>query len=109
IKAVASLGGKVIASDAKHTVGPPVALRLTPILGPGGLRANGSDVALIDVATEGPGVWRGGYNSGKIHSINNSYLDLECGINRVAIRSTLTAGAITVRARCAELKAASVT
>jgi len=128
IKAVASLGGKVIATDAKHTVGPPVALRLMPILGPGGLRANGSDVALIDVeavdahgdrcptfqqrvdfATEGPGVWRGGYNSGKIHSINNSYLDLECGINRVAIRSTLTPGEITVRARCGELKPASVT
>ncbi len=28
---------------------PPVALRLTPITGPGGLRADGSDVALIDV------------------------------------------------------------
>ena len=87
-----------------------VALRLTPITGPGGLRADGSDVALIDVeavdakgercptfqkrvdfAVEGPGVWRGGYNSGKINSINNTYLDLECGINRVAVRSERTA------------------
>ncbi len=128
IKAVAYAGGKVVATATKHTVGPPVALRLTSITGPGGLQADGSDVALIDVeavdangdrcptfqqrvdfAIDGPGIWRGGYNSGKIHSTNNLYLDLECGINRVAVRSTLTPGAITVRARCGGLKPGSLT
>ena len=49
IKAVAYAGGKPVATQIKHTVGPPVALRLTPITGPGGLHADGSDIALIDV------------------------------------------------------------
>jgi beta-galactosidase len=33
-----------------------------------------------------------------MNSINQLYLDTECGINRVAIRSTLTAGTITLTA-----------
>jgi beta-galactosidase len=128
IKAVASREGKVVATDVKHTVGPAVALKLTAMTAPGGLRADGSDVALIDVEavdangdrvptfqqrvdfeTSGPGVWRGGYNSGKVGSINHAFLDLEAGINRVAVRSTRAAGTITVRARSAGLKAGSVT
>jgi beta-galactosidase len=47
----------------------------------------------------GPGIWRGGYNSGKIGSTNNLYLNTECGVNRIAVRSTLKAGPITVTAR----------
>ena len=79
-----------------------MALKLTAITAPGGWRADGADVALFDVeavdargercptvearvdfAVEGPGVWRGGYNSGKIDSINNTFLDLEAGVARV--------------------------
>jgi beta-galactosidase len=90
---------------------------LTPIVGPAGLLADGADVALIDVEVvdeqgrrcptddaridftiSGPAVWRGGYNSGRTKSTNNLYLNTECGINRVAIRSTLLAGKITVTA-----------
>jgi beta-galactosidase len=52
----------------------------------------------VDFKVSGPAIWRGGYNSGKINSINNLYLDTECGINRVAIRSTLTPGTITLTA-----------
>jgi beta-galactosidase len=128
IKAVASIGGKTVATDSKHTVGPPVALRMTPITAPGGWRADGSDIALIDVEavdaqgdrcptfqqrvdfeTSGPGVWRGGYNSGKIKSTNNTYLDLEAGINRVSIRAARTAGDVTVRVTGQGLKPASIT
>ncbi|MGA2268164.1 MAG: sugar-binding domain-containing protein [Bryobacteraceae bacterium] len=128
IKAVAYAGGKPVATQSKHTVGAPVALRMTPITGPGGMHADGSDIALIDVEAvdangercptfqqrvdfemEGPGVWRGGYNSGKIKSTNNTWLDLEAGINRVSVRATRTAGAITVRVKGAGLKPASVT
>jgi beta-galactosidase len=128
IKAIAYTGGKAVATQAKHTVGAPVALRLTPITGPGGLLADGSDVVLIDVEAvdakgdrcptfqqrvdfevEGPGLWRGGYNSGKINSINNAWLDLECGINRVAVRAARTAGQIVVRAKCEGFPPASVT
>jgi len=127
IRAVAYAGGKPVATQSKRTAGPPVALRMTPITGPGGLRADGSDIALIDVEavdakggrcptfqqrvdfeTEGPGVWRGGYNSGRIKSTNNTYLDLEAGINRVAVRATRVAGVITVRVKGQGLRTASV-
>jgi len=128
IKAVASRQGRPWAADAVRTVGAPVALRMTPIVGPGGLRADGSDVALFDVeavdargercptfqqrvdfACEGPAIWRGGWNSGKVDSINHPYVDLECGINRVAVRAGFKPGAITVRARSVGLRPASVT
>ena len=128
IKAVAYNNGRAITSESKHTAGPPVALKLTPLVGPAGLQANGSDVALLDVEAvdaagercptfqqrvdfdlAGPGVWRGGYNSGKTNSINHKFLDLECGVNRVAVRATETPGALTVTVRGAGLKAASAT
>ena len=128
LKAVAYRDGKEIASQTKHTAGPPVALRLRPQIGPTGFRADGSDVALFDIeavdgkgercptvqqrvdfALSGPGIWRGGYDSGKAKSINNSWLDLECGINRVAVRSTRTPGEITITARSGNLKSASLT
>ena len=110
------VNGKPV-GDGRRSAPPatPVALRLTPITGPGRAAADGSDVAFIDVEavdangercptfqqrvdfeTRGPAVWRGGYNSGKTNSINNTFLDLECGINRVAVRATRTAGAIIV-------------
>lgn len=126
LKAVASRDGKVIATTIKRTTGKPVALRLTPITGPGGLLADGSDVALFDVEAvdtngercptfqkrvdfdlTGPGTWRGGYNSGKINSTNNLFLDLEAGINRVAVRAGRTPGKLTVTARAKSLKPAS--
>lgn len=128
IKAVASFDGKPVATDSKHTVGPAMALKMTMVAGPGGLRADGSDIVLIDVEavdangdraptfqkrvdfkTEGAGVWRGGYNSGKIKSINNTYLDLEAGINRVSVRATRTAGDITVQVNGEGLKPARIT
>jgi beta-galactosidase len=127
IKAIAYANGKPIAEQSKKTAGKPVALRMTSITGPGGLCANGGDVALIDVEaideagqrcptfeqrvdfeTTGPAIWRGGYNSGKIRSINNPYLNLECGINRVSIRSTREAGTIKVTAKCEGLKPATI-
>jgi beta-galactosidase len=127
IKAVASNDYGLTATDSIETAGTAVALRLSPITGPGGLQADGSDIALIDVeavdsngrrcptfnqrvdfSCDGPAIWRGGYNSGKAGSINNKFLDLECGINRVAVRSTLTPGDITVTATCPGLRPASI-
>jgi beta-galactosidase len=57
---------------------------------------------------DGPGVWRGGYNSGQTNSINHRHLELECGINRVAVRSTMKPGMITIRAHSQGLKPASI-
>jgi beta-galactosidase len=128
LKAVAYRSSKPVVSQSKHSVGAPVAVRLAPIVGPAGFQANGSDVALVDVEVvdekgercptfqervdfdfEGPGIWRGGYNSGKTNSINNRFLDIECGINRIAIRSTRTAGTMKLSARYGNLKLASMT
>jgi beta-galactosidase len=43
-----------------------------------------------------------------LNSTNNLYLNTECGINRVAIRSTLTPGTITLTATRDGLTSASV-
>ncbi|MGA2053589.1 MAG: DUF4982 domain-containing protein, partial [Opitutales bacterium] len=127
IKAVGSNNGTEACEDKLTTAGAPKAIKLTPILGPKGLQADGSDVALIDVEVvddkgercptdearvdftcTGPGIWRGGYNSGIVDSTNNLYLNTECGINRVAVRSTATPGTITVTATRDGLQSASV-
>jgi beta-galactosidase len=127
IKAVGSNGGTEACEDKLTTVGDPKRIKLTPIVGPKGLQADGSDVALIDVEVvddkgqrcptdearidfkvSGPGIWRGGYNSGIVGSTNNLYLNTECGINRVAVRSTMTPGTITVTASRDGLESGSV-
>jgi beta-galactosidase len=127
LKAVAKSGTSVVAEQELTTAGDPVAIRLTPTVGPMGLQADGQDAALIDFEVvdakgvrcptdtdrvdftiTGPGVWRGGYNSGKTESTNNLYLDTECGINRVAVRSSFTPGTITVTANRTGLKSAQV-
>jgi beta-galactosidase len=128
IKAVGTRDRRVVAEEQLETVGTPQALRLTVRTGPAGLRADGSDVALIDFevvdaqgrrcptdearvdfAVTGPVVWRGGLNSAIVNSTNNLYLNTECGINRVAVRSTLTPGTITVTATRDGLAPATVT
>jgi beta-galactosidase len=63
----------------------------------------------VDFAVSGPVIWRGGFCSDKLNTTNNLYLDTECGINRVAVRSTMAPGAITVTATRAGLAPASVT
>jgi beta-galactosidase len=117
ISAVARLNGEIVAQDEIETAGPPKAIRLTVHTGRGGLQADGSDVAFIDFEVvdaqgrrcptdearvdfklAGPAVWRGGYDSGITNSVNHLYLDTECGINRGALRSTLTPGVITLTA-----------
>ncbi len=128
LKAVGYAGGKPVASASLHTAGAAAALRMNIRTGPTGFLADGADVALIDVEAvdargnrcptfqenvqfglKGPGIWRGGYNSGRTNSIANCSLDLECGLNRVAVRSTRVPGAITVTAQAPNLPMASVT
>jgi beta-galactosidase len=67
-----------------------------------------TDDARVDFAVSGPAIWRGGYNSGKTDSTNNLNLNTECGINRIAVRSTLSAGTITVTASRSGLTSAQV-
>ena len=68
-----------------------------------------TDEARVDFSVTGPVIWRGGFNSGKLNSTNNLYLDTECGINRVAVRSTFTPGTISITATRAGLAPATVT
>lgn len=127
ITAEGYIDGRLRTSQTKETAGEPASLKLSPITGLNGWRADGSDVVLIDVEVvdregrrcpldrgrvdfqvDGPGIWRGGYNSGKENSTNNFFLDTECGINRVAIRSQLTPGTVNVTATKQGLKPVSI-
>ena len=49
IQAIAYNAGKPVARESKRTARPPVALKMSVITGPGGMHADGSDIALIDV------------------------------------------------------------
>ena len=128
LKAVGRNEDKIVCQSELTTAGPPAKIKLTPIVGPHGLQADGQDVALFDVEVvdsygrrcptdddrvdftcTGPAIWRGGYNSGKINSTNSLYVNTECGINRVALRSTLTSGKITVTATRPGIESATVT
>ncbi len=127
IKAIASNGNRIVAQQEIETAGEPKAIKLTVHTAANGLQADGSDVAFIDFevvdakgrrcptdesrvdfAVNGPVIWRGGLNAARLNTTNNLYLDTECGINRVAIRSTLTPGIITVMATRKGLVAATV-
>jgi len=118
ILAVAKSKDKTVAQAEVETAGEPKKLKLTPIMSPEGFHADGADVALFDVEVvdaqgrrcptdegrvdfqlEGPAIWRGGYNSGRTNSINHLWLYTECGINRVAVRSTFQPGTVTLTAR----------
>ena len=126
--ALGEVAGQAACHDEVQTAGQPVALKLTSSTGPNGLQADGADVAFFDVevvdadgrrcptdearvdfTVTGPAIWRGGYNSGKLDSTNNLYLDTEDGINRVAIRSTGQAGEITLTATRQGLAPATLT
>jgi beta-galactosidase len=136
IKAVGYKGTAAVANYTLTTAGPPAAIKLTLHTAPGGMRADGEDMALIDVevvdakgnrcptddarvdftwsstgravSATGPAIWRGGYNSGKTNSTNNLYINTEDGINRVAMRSTREAGSVTLTATRTGLKPATV-
>lgn len=111
-------GGKELQRHKIETAGAPATVRLTPVTGPEGLRADGSDIAYIDVEVvdaqgrvcpldyeridfeiSGPAVMLGGYNSGvKDLKHDNYYVYAECGVNRIFLRSLREAGKITVTA-----------
>ena len=127
VEAVAWANGRIVARDRIESAGAPAAIRLTPVTGPSGFFADGADVAFFDVAVvddkgrvcpcdsrridftlEGPGVFLGGYNSGRFGAdsvIHKDYVFAECGVNRVFVRSTRQKGKITLRARSAAIDA----
>ena len=132
IKAVSyAADGTTEESVATHTTaGNAHHLRLTLMQNPdGGMLADGSDLALIQVEVvdmkgqrcpldnrlihwtlEGEGEWRGGI--GKSPDQDNYILardlPVEAGVNRVLVRSTTKAGTIRLTARAKGLEDASV-
>ncbi|HSU66619.1 MAG TPA: DUF4982 domain-containing protein [Tepidisphaeraceae bacterium] len=122
--------GKELCSAELKTAGPPAALRLTPHVDPTGLRADGADLALIDVEVLdkdqhrcptalntvhftllGPAEWRGGIaqdDNRPDNYILSKDLPVQCGTNRVLVRTTPQAGTISLRAESDGLAPASV-
>ena len=114
--------GNQISTDTRGTAGPAVAIRLAPILDPTGWKADGQDLALYQVETvdalgrrcptnldmisftlSGPAEWRGGIGvvSDTVPADNyilSTNLPVECGVNRVLVRSTTNAGTVTLTA-----------
>jgi hypothetical protein len=122
------LAGNLAATAAHETSGEPAALRLTAIQGPDGLRADGSDLVLIDTEVvdtkgrrcplaqnligyevSGPAVWRGGFWEEDVAKYaNKKQIPALNGVHRVILRSTEKPGTITVSATADGLKGATV-
>jgi beta-galactosidase len=64
---------------------------------------------MINFTLDGPAEWRGGMAQGPDNYILAKSLPVENGVNRVLIRSTTTAGKITIKATADGLQAASLT
>ena len=132
VEAIAyNAAGEVIARDEIYRSGDAAKLNLTATTGNGGLMADGSDYAFVDIevldangnvcalnydkidfSISGEGVFLGGYNSGLFDEesvIAKDYVYAECGLNRVFVRSTNTAGSITLTATMEGLAPVSVT
>ena len=99
------------------TVGAPKALKLTLITDKKGFKSDGADMALIEIEVidenglrcplentlikfelEGPAEWRGGTAGGTDNYILSKSLPVECGVNRVLVRSTTKPGNVILKA-----------
>lgn len=119
--------GKKLCEAQKETTGEAFALKLTAMTAADGFKADGADVALIQVEVvdaqgrrcptnlnlieftlNGPAEWRGGIAQGPDNYILSNALPVECGVNRVLVRSLPSAGKIVLVAKTAGLKAATV-
>lgn len=111
-----------------ETAGTPHHLKLTPIENPIGWRADGADVALVQIevvdeegrrcpldnrlvkySLSGPAEWRGGVAKGKDNHTQCDTLPVESGINRVMLRSTTKPGKVTLTAKAEGLPEAQIT
>ncbi|MBQ9637579.1 MAG: DUF4982 domain-containing protein [Prevotella sp.] len=153
VEAVGVKDGVAVSRDRKETAGEPWQLRLTTIENPEGMKADGADMALVEVEVldregrrcplddrlvhfeiRGEGQWIGGIgvrsnatqeetvaqhdpellDAAATRNLSDNYvgsymLPVECGVNRVLVRSTVTAGTMTVAAYADGVRPASVT
>ena len=127
LEAVGYNDGKEVARYSLETAGAPAALKLTKIENPSGWKADGADVALVQIEVvdaqgrrcplandmihydlQGPAEWRGGIAQGPDNYILAKDFPVECGVNRAILRSTTKAGKITLTASAEGLKGASI-
>ncbi len=128
LTAVAYADGTEAARCTKVTAGAPASLKLTAMEDPSGWKADGADVALVQVevvdaqgrrcplandmvhySLEGPAEWRGGLAKGpEDNYVLAKDFPVECGVNRVILRSTPKAGKIRLTARAEGLGEACV-
>lgn len=120
--------GKEESRYSVETAGEPASLKLTAIKNPTGWKADGNDLALIDVevvdkqgrrcpldnrlvkfSLNGPAEWRGGLAKGKDNHVLCDTLPVECGINRVMLRSLPKAGTVTLTAKAKGMADAKIT
>ena len=109
------------------TAGEPDHLKLTTIENPTGWKADGNDLALVQIevvdkegrrcpldnrlvkwTVKGPVEYLGGIAKGKYNHARQDTLPVECGVNRVMLRSRTKAGKIMVTAQAKGLPKASV-
>lgn len=133
IKAVSyAADGVTVESTASHTTaGAPDHLRLTLIENPeGGMKADGADLALVQVevvdktgqrcpldnrfvhwSLNGEGEWRGGIGKSPDgdNYILSTMLPVEAGVSRILVRSTTKPGAISLTAKANGLPDAVLT
>lgn len=120
--------GRELSRNKKETAGAPDAIRLKLMTGADGFLANGNDLALIEVEIvdkngrrcplandmisfqlDGPAEWRGGIAHGRDDNyILSKELPVECGINRVLVRSANRPGKITLTATTQDGEKASI-
>lgn len=100
-----------------NTAGEPDAIRMTLMQAPDGFKADGADMVLVEVEIvdkkqnrcplannmidfelTGQAEWRGGIAQGPDNHILSKNLPVECGVNRILIRSTTKNGNITLSA-----------
>ncbi len=119
---------KEVCRTTKHTTGEPAGLRLTPIKRPTHWKADGHDLVLVEVEVidkngsrvpiahdsvyftlKGAATWRGGMSNIENNGILSYMLPVECGVNRVLVRSTDFAGKVTLTATAKGLKETNLT
>lgn len=115
-------------ADTLITAGKPAAIKLSLIENPTGWKADGADIALVEVEItdaygqrcpldnrlitfelEGAAEWRGGIAKGIENHVLCDTLPVECGVNRVMLRSLPTPGKVTLKASAEGLQSVTLT
>ncbi|SHF00340.1 protein of unknown function [Dysgonomonas macrotermitis] len=129
IKAVSYDSHKNKLSDHEiKTAGEPASLKLSLMQAPDGFKADGADLVLVQIEVvdkdglrcplannlitfdlKGEAEWRGGIAQGPDNYILSKELPVECGINRVLIRSTTKSGSIKLTATAEGLPVQTLT